>query len=309
MKKTKKGIILFITLFIFIYILSPLLVSILTSTNYLATLLNSLALSPITILGNVFATLFSFLGILLLLSYIELNSAKHAYNNARNRKEFIKDGEIVCFEGTIQPKEGWTPLISPLSQDPCVLYCYGNKQVGGGSAQIPTVIKPSGDTIPLNGLLSGMYVVNKEYDPTKTDLSHLFSFMMERCDNSVTEQDIQTAPYFYDLSPHTDRRDTFSSHKIIGSLSEETFKKNVFTEIYIPVDTYGWALGKWDDKNEELLPLKFAHNIFVIEKDYKKHFLKYIQKYRRGYLVGAISLFILSFIVTAVPLFLSILPG
>ncbi len=307
MKKSQKGIILFIILFIFIYILSTLLVSILTSTNYLATILNSLALSPITILGNVFATLFSFLGILLLLSYIELNRAKHAYNSARNRKDFIKDGEVVCFEGTIQTKRGWAPLTSPISKDPCVLYCYGNKQVGGGSAQIPTVIKPSGDIIPLNGILSGVYVVHKEYDPTKTDLSHLFSFMSEKCDSSVTEQDIQTAPYFYDFSPHTDRRDTFSSHKIIGSFSKETFKKNVFTEIYIPIDTYGWVLGKWDDKNEELSPLKSTNHIFVIEKDYKKHFLKYIQRYRRNYLVQAISLFMLSFIITAAPLFLSIL--
>jgi hypothetical protein len=253
--------------------------------------------------------LFSFLGVLSFLSYIELNKAKHAYKNARNRKDFIKDGEIVCFEGTIQPKEGWTPLTSPISQDPCVLYCYGNKQVGGGSAQIPTVIKPSGDTIPLNGLLSGTYVVHKEFNPRKTDLSHLFSFMALKRDNSITERDIQTAPYFYDISPYTDRRDTFSSHKVIGSFSEETFKKNIFTEIYIPVDTYGWALGKWNDKNEELLPLKFTNSIFVIEKDYKKPFLKYIQKYRRNYIVGAISLFILSLMATIFPILFSTLYG
>jgi hypothetical protein len=307
MKKPTKGILLFIVLFIFVFFLNPLLISILTNTSYIAILLTSLFLSPITILGNVFATLFSFLGVLLLLSYIELNKAKHAYKNTRNRKDFIKDGEIVCFEGTINPKEGWTPLTSPISQKPCVLYCYGNKQVGGGSAQIPTVIQPSGDAIPLNGLLSGEYVVHKEFDPTKTDLSHLFSFMMEKSDNSLTEQDIQTAPYFYDISPNTDRRDTFSSHKVLGTISEESFKKDIFVEIYIPVDTYGWVLGKWDDKNEELLPLKFANSIFVIEKDYKRHFLTYIKKYRRNYLIGAISLFVLSFIVTAAPILLSIM--
>jgi hypothetical protein len=309
MKKSTKGIVLFIILFILVFLLSPLLVSILTNTNYIATLLISLGLSPITILGNLFATLFTFLGVLLLLSYFELNKAKHAYRNARNRKDFIKDGEIVCFEGNIEPKEGWAPLLTPISKDPCVLYCYGNKLVGGGSEQIPTVIRPSGDTIPLNGLLSGVYVVHKEFDPHKVDLGYLFSFMSEKSDSSVTERDIQTAPYFYDISPHTDRRDTFSSHKVVGTLSEEKFTQKEFTEIYIPVDTYGWALGKWDDENEELLPLNFAHNIFIIEKDYKEHFLNYIQKYRRDYLVGAISLFVLSLIVTIPPILLTVLQG
>lgn len=307
MKVSIRDIILFILLFISIFFLSPFLVSILTSTDYLAILITSFALSPITIFGNFVATLFFFLGVLLLLSYIELNKAKHAYNNSRNRKDFIKDGEIVCFEGTIKPKKGWSPLISPISKEPCVSYCYGNKLVGGGSAQIPTVIKPAGETIPLNGLLSGLYVVYKEFDPNKTNLEHLFEFMDKKRETKVTDRDVQTAPYFYDIDPDSDRKDAFSSHKVVGNFSEETFKKEKFTEIYIPVGTYAWALGKWDDKREQLLPLNFADNIFIIEKDYKEHFLEYIQKYRKQYLIEAITLFIFTFLVTIPPLLLSIL--
>jgi hypothetical protein len=309
MKKSTKSIVLFIVLYIIIFLLSPLLVAILTRTNYLSTLISSLAMPPITILGNFFATLFTFLGLILLLSYLELNKAKYAYSNTRNRKDFIKDGEIVCFEGNIEPQKGWSPLISPISKEACVLYCYGNKLVGGGSSQIPTVIKPSGDTIPLNGLLSGEYVVNKVFDPKKINLDHLFSFMLEKADPSVTNKDIQTAPYFYDISPHADRKDTFSSHKVIEPLSEENFKQEAFTEIYIPINTYGGALGKWDDKKEELKPLNFSNYIFIIEKDYKKHFLKYIQKYRRNYLIGAISLFILSLIITLPPILMTVIYG
>ena len=176
--------------------------------------------------------------------------------------------------------------------------------VGGGTSQIKTVIKPSGESILLNGFLSGDYVENKEYDSSTTDLNHLFPFMMEKKDESVDEKDVATAPYYYHIPPGSNDKSTFSDHKVIGTFSEEIFKKNTYTEILIPVGMYGWVLEKWDDSNQQLLPLRFSNLIFVIEKNYKKNFLQYIGKYRRNYLIGTISLIMLSLIILAPIIFL-----
>ncbi|MDD3475140.1 MAG: hypothetical protein PHP08_04595 [Candidatus Dojkabacteria bacterium] len=239
MRKDIKPLIVFIILYIFLLFLYPKLASVFSQQDIFQSYFDSLFLAPFTIIANLFVTLFLFLSGLSFLSFLELNKAKNAYKNTRNRIDFIKDEEIVCLEGTVEPKDGWSPLVSPISKQECVLYCYGNKYLGGGSSQIKTVVKPSGETILLNGWLSGDYVEKKEYDPSVTNLDHLFSFMMEKKDENVTSRDVASAPYFYGTETPTVTKDSFSNHEVIGNLSKEIFNKNSYTEIIIPTGIYG----------------------------------------------------------------------
>ncbi len=294
MKKSIIAIGAYVGIYLSLLFAYPIIASFFLKLSPREILINSLITAPWSLIFNLFIALFLFLAGLLFLSFIELRKAKNAYKNARNRIGFIKDGEIVCFEGEIEPQEGLAPLISPISQTESVLYCYGNNQVGGGASQIKTVIKPSGENVPLNGWLSGEYVERKEYDPLKTNLKHLFSFMMGRKDSKVKEQDISGAPFFYSTVPSSDQKDTFSNHEILDTLSDEEFNKCKYTEIVIPVGIYGWALGRWDDKNKQLVPLRFSGFIYVIQKDYKNSFLKYISKYKMQYLLSALCLILLS---------------
>lgn len=302
MKKSVIVILSYIGIFIFLFSLYSIIPSILSNQSPQQIFANSLIVAPLAFFFNALISLFLLLAIYTILSTIELRKAKDAYNNARNRIGFIKNGQIVCFEGEIQPSDENKPLLSPISRKDCVFYCYGNKSVGGGAQQRRTVIKPSGETIPLNGWLSGEYVEKEEYDPSKTSLNHLYSFMMERKNPKVKTQDVAYAPYFYKITPGNDQRDTFSNHEILDSLNEEMFNKYKYTEIVIPSGIYGWTLGRWDAKNKQLIPLKFASYIYVIQKDYKHDFLKYISKYRTNYLLGAFSLILLA-IFLSIPIF------
>lgn len=308
MKKAVIALTSFISIYVSLFLVYPLIASFFLDNTPKEILVTSVFVAPLFFFLNLFVALFLFLAGFMFLTFIELRKARDAYNNARNRIGFIKDKQVVCFEGEIQPKEGWTPLLSPISQKECVVYYYGNKWVGGGSAQVKTVIKPSGETIPLNGWLSGDYVEKREYDPSKTDLNHLLSFMTKRKDKKVQEKDVAKAPYFYTIPEGTDQRDNFENHEILDSLDEENFKENKYTEIVIPSGTYGWALGRWDDNKKQLTPLKFSAHIYVIQKDYKKTFLKYISKYRRNYLIGVFSLILLAGILS-LPIFLNIFLG
>lgn len=298
MKKGIIAIMMYVVLYVSLFFVYPIIASIFLKQSLTQILLNSFIISPLSFIFNLFIALFLYLAIWLFLSFLELRKAKDAYINARNRIGFIKDGQVVCFEGEIEPQEGLSPLISPISRTPSVLYCYGSNQIGGGASQINTVIKPSGESIPLNGWLSGQYVDKKEYDPLKTNLQHLFSFMMERKDSKVKKQDLSQAPYFYKILPGTDQRDTFSNHEILNTLSKDEFNKYKYTEIVIPTGIYGWALGRWDNKNKQLLPLKFSSFIYVIQKDYKNSFLQYISKYRRNYLLGVLALIYIAIIMS-----------
>lgn len=288
MKKTKIAIMIYVVLYVSLLFVYPIIASIFLKHSLEQIFVNSLIISPLSLIFNLFIALFLFLAGWTFLSFLELRKARFAYENARNRIGFIKDGQVVCFEGEIEPRDGLTPLISPISQTASVLYCYGNNQVGGGASQINTVIKPSGESIPLNGWLSGQYVDKKEYDPLKTNLKDLFSFMMERKDSKVKKQDLSQAPYFYITGSGTNQQDAFSNHKILDTLSQEEFNKYKYTEIVIPTGIYGWALGRWDNKNKQLVPLKFSAFIYVIQKDYRDSFLKYISKYRRNYLLAVL---------------------
>jgi hypothetical protein len=188
------------------------------------------------------------------------------------------------------------------------MYCYGNNHIGGGSSQIKTVVKPSGETVLLNGWLSGDYVEKKEYNPSTTDLDHLFTFMMNKKDDKTTSKDVASAPYFYDTQIPTNIKDSFSNHEVIGSLSRDSFNSCSYTEIVIPAGMYGWVLGKWDDKKHELLPLKFSNLIFVIQKDFKNSFIKYISKYRMKYITNVIVLTLLSILIS-IPIISQVISG
>jgi len=249
--------------------------------------------SPFLIV-NLVASFFLFLAWFLLLSFLEFKKVKNVYFNARNRTDFLKDNEIACIEGEIKVKEGYTPLISPISQQDSIFYAYGSNKVGGGMVQIKSVIKPSGEVIPLNGWLNGDYVEKREYDPTQSDLSHLFSFMMERKDSKVRESEVLKAPYFYERLEGSTQNDSFSNHKILNTLDEEMFKSNKYLEVVIPSGIYGWALGRWDAENRQLLPLPFSNIIFITQKDYRNTFLEYAQKKKKKILTQVIALIILS---------------
>lgn len=298
MKKGIIAIMMYVLLYVSLFFVYPIIASIFLKHPIIQILADLFVALPFSFFILLFVALFLYLAIWLFLCFLELRKAKNAYINARNRIGFIKDGQVVCFEGEIEPQEGLSPLISPISRTPSVLYCYGSNQIGGGASQINTVIKPSGESIPLNGWLSGQYVDKKEYDPLKTNLQHLFSFMMERKDSEVKKQDISRAPFFYEITPGSSQRYTFTNHKILNTLSKDEFNKYKYTEIVIPTGIYGWALGRWDNKNKQLLPLKFSSYIYVIQKDYKKSFLQYISKYRKNYLLGVLLLIFLSIIIS-----------
>lgn len=308
MKTKILAIIAYVSIYISLFILFPLIGSSLTQQPFIQILANLIGIAPIYFVFNLFISFFLFLAGIMFLQFLELRKARDAYINSRNRVGFIKDGQAVCFEGEIEPKEGWSPLLSPISQKECVFYCYGNKYVGGGASQIKTVIKPSGDSIPLNGWLSGDYVENREFDPQKTKINHFFSFMMEKKSKEIKEQDVAKAPYFYKIPQGTIQKDNFVNHEILDSLDKEVFNKHEYTEILIPTGMYGWVLGRWDKKNKQLLPLRFSSSIYVIEKDYKESFLKYISKYRKRHLLGIFSLILLA-IMLSLPIYLPILLG
>ena len=253
----------------------------------------------IVLIGNIVLTTFLFILKENIFAIFEIQKTKDAYTNARNRVQFFKKNEVVCLEGTIESQDPNKFLYTPITKQKTVAFSYGNPQVSGGIEQIPSSIKPSGENVPMNGLLSFDYFPENKYDPKLVNLSHFREYVLQK--KSVTT-DVNSLNLGYIMNTFP-KLNSSSIHNTVPSFTDELFLNNSYTEKYIPYGIYGWVVGKWGDK-KELLPLKFSNRIFVIEKNYRKNFYEYISQQSKKYIgntikIGVIILFILTIFIFA----------
>ncbi len=231
----------------------------------------------------------------------EISKTKKAYLNARNRVQFFKNNEIVCLEGTIEAQDKNNFVYSPITKQRTVAYTYGNNLVAGGAQQIPATINPSGESIPMNGLLSITYFPENTYNPKTHNLSHFYNYILQEKSNSLQASDISSEYLLQSFN----KLNSFSTHNKVVNFSQELFLNNTYNERYIPYGIYGWVVGKWS-KNKELLPLKFSGCIFAIEKDYRNNFYGYISKMSKEYLRNTIILAIIVLFILTIIIFTTV---
>lgn len=160
--------------------------------------------------------------------------------------------------------------------------------------QIPSTVKPSGENVPMNGLLSFDYFPENRYDPKLVNLSHFHEYILQKKSSTTDVANINLGYLMNSFS----KLNSSSIHNTVPNFTDELFLNNSYTEKYIPYGIYGWVVGKWGG-GKELLPLKFSNCIFVIEKNYRKNFYEYISQQSQRYInnsikTGVIILFIIT---------------
>lgn len=154
--------------------------------------LNMQALVPsfIVLIGNLVLSVFLFILKENLFAIFEIKKTKDAYSNARNRVQFFKENEIVCLEGTIEPQDQSKILYTPITKQKAVAFSYGNPRVSGGLEQIPSTINPSGESVPLNGMLSFEYFPENTYDPKLVNLSDFYQYILQKKSTTADVKDL-----------------------------------------------------------------------------------------------------------------------
>lgn len=160
--------------------------------------------------------------------------------------------------------------------------------------QIPSTVKPSGENVPMNGLLSFDYFPENRYDPKLVNLSHFHEYILQKKSSTTDVANINLGYLMNSFS----KLNSSSIHNTVPNFTDELFLNNSYTEKYIPYGIYGWVVGKWGG-GKELLPLKFSNCIFVIEKNCRKNFYEYISQQSQRYInnsikTGVIILFIIT---------------
>lgn len=256
----------------------------------------------ILIIGNIVLSVFLFIFKENILAAFEIRKTKKAYENARNRVQFFHKNQIVCLEGTIEAQDPSKTLTTPITRQRAVAFSYGNPHVSGGMEQIPSVIKPAGESVALNGLLSFDYFPFKSYDPKEVNLSHFREYINQKKEST---KEVNTLDLNY-LTNTFPKLNASSFHNTVPHYNDSLFLNSKYIEKLIPYGIYGWVIGKWG-KNKELLPLKFSNCIFAVEKDYRKDFHGYIseqaQKYSRNAMATGFFVFFIMAIFLVIIMF------